>query len=193
MRYAVIMLLVAGCTSQPLDIGTAVVIYPDVPAVGVSVDHTRPAPVEHASAYLEIKGHYLELGVWENTDDTLIAVARQPEPPEPVRLPISRRPSTPIPSDLLRRLVETYMLPADVDLMLRVAWCESGYNINAKNRSSTASGLYQHLKGWWSGAWGVTGPFDPFNPEQSVKAAAALLYETSSGISNWNASKHCWW
>ena len=185
MRYAVIMLLVAGCITQPANISTPVT-HP-VPAIGVPVDHTRPAPVEYQSALLDLQSHLLNVREYENVEADLVEQAK------PIVLPVRRRPSVPIPSDLLRRLVETYMQPADVDLMLRVAWCESGYNINAKNRSSTASGLFQHLKGWWSGAWGVTGPFDPFNPEQSVKAAAALLYETASGIGAWNASKHCWW
>ena len=207
MRYVAIMLLVAGCTTQPLDIGTAVVIYPDVPAVGVSVDHTRPARVEHASAYLEIKGHYLELGVWENTDDTLIAVARQPEPPDDIVIPVQTFVRRPIPEPLwiskeqARTYAEAVFLPEDVDLMLGVADCEAGnadgipseLNVHAKSPYSTTSGSFQHLRGWWSGTWGSFGAFDPYDPVQSFAAAAYLLYETSSGISNWNASKHCWW
>ena len=172
MRYAVILFLVAGCTTPTTTTTTTIT---------TSTTTTTTVPIVHADDW---------------TDDTHLYSFGIPETvayPPAIRLPTYSRPSTPIPSDRLRRLVETYMLPADVDLMLRVAWCESGYNTNAKNSRSTASGLFQHLKGWWSGAWGVTGPFDPFNPEQSVKAAADLLYETTSGIDNWKASYHCWW
>ena len=169
MRYAVILFLIAGCITPPTT---------TVPATTTTTLLVElPPPVEP------------DLPVRSSFDDDIRTAIEA----KPVVLPTYSRPSTPIPSDRLRSLVETYMQPADVDLMLRVAWCESGYNTNAKNSRSTASGLFQHLKGWWSGAWGVTGPFDPFNPEQSVKAAADLLYETTSGISNWKASYHCWW
>lgn len=86
-----------------------------------------------------------------------------------------------------RGLVATYFPADDVDLALRVMQCESGGNPNAKNPSSSASGLFQMLRGWWDGEW----QFDPFDPEQNVRHAS-YLWAGGSGISHWNASRHCW-
>lgn len=83
-------------------------------------------------------------------------------------------------------LVAEYFDHDDVDLALRIIACESGGQPNAKNRRSTASGLFQHLRGWWAGRWS----FDPFDPEQSIEYGAKLFYE--SGVGNWNASRSCW-
>ena len=81
-----------------------------------------------------------------------------------------------------RGLVSAYFLTENVDRALRVMACESGGNPSAKNPRSTASGLYQFLKGWWSGAWGGTGVFDPFDPEANIRAAAWL----SKGGADWS-------
>lgn len=89
-----------------------------------------------------------------------------------------------------RDLVETYFLPGDIATALAIMACESGGNPYAENSTSTASGLYQHLWGWWSGSWGLPA-FDPFDPEQSIQAAAALRY-ANGGWSDWYASAHCW-
>ncbi len=91
-----------------------------------------------------------------------------------------------------RWLVEIWFAPADVERALDIMACESGGNPNAKNPTSTASGLFQHLRAWWSGEWGTHGPFDPFDPAESVEAAAYLRYDTPGGWSHWNPSRHCW-
>lgn len=88
-----------------------------------------------------------------------------------------------------RELVAKHFLPEDVEMALRVMACESGGNPNAKNPTSTASGLFQHMRGWWSGAWGYPA-FNPFDPESSVRAAAFLRYR--NGWTDWRASQHCW-
>jgi soluble lytic murein transglycosylase-like protein len=77
------------------------------------------------------------------------------------------------PVERWRPLVEEYFRPEYVDRALRVMRCESGGNTHAKNRTSTASGLFQALKGWWSGNWGYP-PFDPYNPEANIRFAAWL-------------------
>lgn len=94
--------------------------------------------------------------------------------------------------ELWRPFVEEHFEPGDVNRALRIISCESGGNPYAKNRTSTASGLFQHLRAWWSGDWGVTEPFDPFNPEDSIRAGAALAYGTSSSWRNWYPSAFCW-
>jgi hypothetical protein len=88
-----------------------------------------------------------------------------------------------------RWLVAQHFKPEDVETALAIMACESGGNPTAENPTSTATGLFQHLRGWWSGEWGLDA-FDPFDPAQSVAAAAALRY----GRGNWNdwrASEWC--
>ena len=82
-----------------------------------------------------------------------------------------------------RTLVETYFQPEHVGWALRVMGCESGGNPNAANPRSSARGLFQFLSGWYTGAWGGTGAFDPYDPEANVRAAAWLFY--NGGPSHW--------
>lgn len=81
-----------------------------------------------------------------------------------------------------RGLVEAHFQPGDVAWAMRVMACESNGNPYAENPRSTATGLFQFLRGWWSGAWGYPA-FDPFNPEANVKAAAWLFY--TDGPHHW--------
>lgn len=113
-------------------------------------------------------------------------------PDENVQGPISRIPveqpppprviSFPQGVEQWRTLVEAYFQPEDVAWAMRVMACESGGNPYAKNPRSTASGLFQFLRGWWSGSWGYPA-FDPFDPEANVKAAAWLYY--NGGPQHW--------
>ena len=55
---------------------------------------------------------------------------------------------------------------ADVDQLLRIAWCESRYNPAAYNASSGASGLFQFIPGTWAlnsprSGFGGASVFDP--------------------------------
>ena len=196
MRYAVasilaIVLIVWLEPAPPTQ--TTKFIQAPKPVVPVSVDHPRPAIIEHVSDLRELQSVVLHIEEYEQP--RALAVARaEYEPPAPTApiLRVQLRPSNILAPDYLRVLVEQYFQPADVDRALLVAWCESRWDASPKNPNSTASGLFQHLRGWWSGDWGVTGPFDPFDPESSVKAAAALVYGTVSGWGNWYPSKFCW-
>jgi hypothetical protein len=79
-----------------------------------------------------------------------------------------------------------YVFPdATEDAAVRVAWCESRLWPYAKNRSSSASGLFQFLSSWWS-----AGQFDPFDPWESSRAA---LRASRGGTSwgPWRASYPC--
>jgi hypothetical protein len=92
-----------------------------------------------------------------------------------------------------RPLVEVFFEPGDVDRALRVIACESRGEPSAKNPSSTASGLFQHLASQWrsrsaQAGWGGS---DVFDPVANVAVAAWLVYE-GGGWSHWNASGGCW-
>lgn len=95
-----------------------------------------------------------------------------------------KSPTTPHPAGVeqWRSLVAAYFAPDEVETALCIMAHESGGNPNAKNPNSSASGLFQHLKSWWDYF-----DFDPFIPEQSIRAAKQLkdLY----GWSQWSPYK----
>ena len=65
---------------------------------------------------------------------------------------------------------------------LRVAKCESGYNPNAVNRGSGASGLFQFMPATWASM--PQGGQSVFNPVANAQAAA-VLYQRS-GPNQWS-------
>lgn len=92
-----------------------------------------------------------------------------------------------------RPLVEQFFEPRHVDRALRVIACESGGRVAAKNPTSTASGLFQHLASMWperSADAGWPGA-DVFDPVANVAVAAWLVYDFG-GWSHWNPSRGCW-
>ncbi len=101
--------------------------------------------------------------------------------------------SQPTSAEDWRPIVELYFEPRHVNRALRVMQCESGGDPSAKNPTSTASGLFQHLgslwgpraeKAGWAGA-------DVFDPHSNIAVAAWLVYE-GGGWGHWNPSRHCW-
>ena len=120
----------------------------------------------------------------------------RPDPPERVQvfLPsfstLPPAPVGPLPPVEVEGLIRTYFQPEDVDLAIQICWCESRFDASARNPTSTASGLFQVMKGWWSGEWSSYPPFDPYDPNENTKFSAWLFY--NSGVQNWNASKGCW-
>lgn len=82
-----------------------------------------------------------------------------------------------------RPLVETYF-PADrVTWALKIIQCESNGNPNAKNPHSSARGLMQHMKRYWSersAAAGWAGASIQ-NPEASIAVGAWLLAKNGPG------------
>lgn len=90
-----------------------------------------------------------------------------------------------------RSLVARYFAPGDVDLALRIIGCESQGVALAKNPTSSASGLFQHLGRYWperSAAAGWVGA-NIFDPEANVAVAAWLR---GDGWHHWNPSRGCW-
>jgi len=74
---------------------------------------------------------------------------------------------------------------------LGIARCESGFNQFSKNKSSTASGVYQWLtKSWKNQPASLNGTVSPFDADANVRAAVWLIAHGKT--SPWNASKKCW-
>ncbi|MEA2001444.1 MAG: lytic transglycosylase domain-containing protein, partial [Actinomycetota bacterium] len=85
-----------------------------------------------------------------------------------------------------RPLVATYFLPEDVDNTLIVMDCESGGLATAANPNSSARGLMQIMRGWYSGNWSAAIPaFDPFDPELNIKYAAVIFYANTPAWRDW--------
>lgn len=76
-----------------------------------------------------------------------------------------------------RPLVEQYFPAELVGEALSVMWCESRGNPDAKNPSSSATGLFQFLKGTW--AWTSVqsgwGGYSRLDPEANIAVAAWLV------------------
>lgn len=69
--------------------------------------------------------------------------------------------------------------------MKSIAYVESGFNPKAKNPNSSATGVYQIIKGTWS-HFKCTG--DRENAEDNIKCAVKIV--TTSGYSHWVTSAH---
>ena len=90
---------------------------------------------------------------------------------------------------LIRYYSAQYGIAAD--LPLRIARCESGLNQFAKNRTSTASGVFQYLSSTWSSTDQGKLGLSVFDADANVKAAVS--YIASRGHARpWAASQYCW-
>lgn len=93
--------------------------------------------------------------------------------------------SRPLPPVQVEALIRTYFQPADVEWALRVSFCESGWDASAKNPTSSASGLFQHLARFWDdrsarAGWAGASIWDA----EANTAVAAWLFVTG-GPSHW--------
>lgn len=87
-----------------------------------------------------------------------------------------------------RTLVDDHFLPEDVETALGIIACESAGNPTAKNKRSSATGLWQHLAKYWkkrSGRAGVPGA-SIFDPEAATIVAAWLVYDTGQSWRHWS-------
>ena len=126
---------------------------------------------------------------WTNLPlEAQMAVIEQarPEPtPEPAQRVVARPVSHPLPPAEVEALIRTYFNDADVPWALRVSYCESHWDASAKNPTSSASGLFQHLARYWDdrsakAGWPGANIFDP----NANTAVAAWLYY-NYGPSHW--------
>jgi hypothetical protein len=76
-------------------------------------------------------------------------------------------------------------------LALSIARCESGFNQFAKNKTSTASGVYQYLSSTWKATDQAKIGLSVFDAEANIKAAVSYI-ASRDHAQPWNASKHCW-
>jgi muramidase (phage lysozyme) len=92
----------------------------------------------------------------------------------------------------IQQLIKDYSAQYGIlpDLPLRVAACESGYNQFSKNKSSTASGVYQWLSSSWSNQPAGKMGISVFDGDANIQAAVWLI--AHGQISPWNASRSCW-
>jgi Transglycosylase-like domain len=89
---------------------------------------------------------------------------------------------------LIKQYSEQYAISAD--LPLRVANCESGYHYGSKNKSSSASGVFQFIRSTWLGTDSGQAGISPFDADANVKEGVKKI--SQGGISAWYASKSCW-
>lgn len=75
----------------------------------------------------------------------------------------------------------------DEPLMLKIAICESELEPKAKNKHSTAKGIFQILDGTWK-HFKCKG--DPFNAEDNISCGKKVL--DGQGLSAWSESFSCW-
>ena len=93
--------------------------------------------------------------------------------------------------DQWRTLAGVWFPPDKVDDALAIIWCESQGNPDATNPVSSASGLWQFLRGWYAGRWSSeVGVFDPFDPAEAMRAAV-IVSDNGTNWGDWSASRHC--
>jgi hypothetical protein len=78
----------------------------------------------------------------------------------------------------------------DPALPLAIAKCESGYRWDAKNATSSASGVFQYLSGTWANTPAGREGISVFDADANIRMAIAAI--ATSGTTPWNASKPCW-
>jgi hypothetical protein len=72
-----------------------------------------------------------------------------------------------------------------------IAVAESNLIWNAKNPTSSASGVYQWISSSWNSICKPSGFEDVFNPIENIKCAINTL-EEPQGKNHWNASRQTW-
>lgn len=94
--------------------------------------------------------------------------------------------SGPLTAAQARELISRHFQGEDVEVALKVAWCESRYDPSATNPRTGAAGLFQHLTKYWesrSAAAGWAGA-NIYDAEANTAVAAWLVYE-GGGWKHW--------
>lgn len=79
---------------------------------------------------------------------------------------------------------------ADVDLVVRIASCESGLRWDAKNPHSTAAGVFQYLARVWANTEAGRMGLSVFDADANIRMAVSHI--AAHGTAAWNASRSCW-
>lgn len=112
----------------------------------------------------------------------LIGEVHAQEAPQTIVLPPIKKPTI---EEKIR-----LAFPENPDMAVHVAFCESSLNPNAKHTNSSASGLFQIIRGTWKGYKCGDNPFDP---DQNIECARKIYLKNGWGrASSWLASKPCW-
>lgn len=107
---------------------------------------------------------------------------------KPSPTPNVQKPEGVIPDNAINRMLITYWADK-APQAYKVMMCESGGNPKAKNKNSTASGLFQIIRGTFK-LFKCEG--DVFSASDNI-ACAYKLYERNQSFSpHWDASKDCW-
>jgi soluble lytic murein transglycosylase-like protein len=91
------------------------------------------------------------------------------------------------------QLIKDYSAQYGIEpvLPLAIARCESGYNQFSKNKSSTASGVFQYLSSTWQATDQGKLGLSVFDANANVKAAVSYIAIHKS-TRPWLASVNCW-
>jgi|GEM_PF-2667767 len=117
--------------------------------------------------------------------------------PTPTPIPTPKPTSAPTPnvdmsqpsSEKLNKYFKEYaeMFDIDVDILVKIAQCESGFNTTSHNKKYDYAGMYQFSVGTWQSNRNAMGEDDNpdlrFNAKQSIKTAAFLI--KNRGDSAW--------
>lgn len=101
--------------------------------------------------------------------------------PSPTITPSATPTPTPKAYKIIQKISETWKDEPKEDLMLalRISDCESGFNINAKNKTSTASGLFQFISDTWIRVRKYMGASTDlalrYNTDENIRTAYALF------------------
>lgn len=102
-------------------------------------------------------------------------------------------PTQVVSTDEIKQYIE-YVFGSDADFGLKLAFCESSYNPNAKSNQSSATGIFQFIKSTWIGTRKKMGRDTNLelrtNPKENIDTAYYLF--KLNGKRDWKASKGCW-
>jgi hypothetical protein len=89
---------------------------------------------------------------------------------------------------LIIKYSEQYGIPSDIPLC--IAYYESGYNQHSKNKSSSASGVFQYLSRTWSGTDEGKAGLSVFDADANVRAAVKYMASRKS-TQPWEVRNKC--
>jgi hypothetical protein len=172
---AVILLTIAGFAAFNANGPTVADVPATAPPWGES------AGAVSAQGWLALAGSHATAAVVATPGDG-------PPPPAAVRAPSTTALDTGWLDSLhVRQLVEIYFGSGDVNRAVRLAWCVSRFDIDARNPTTGAIGLFQIDPMQWSQAaarMGLNAP-DPLDPATNVAVAADIIYN-GDGWTAWN-------